>query len=175
MSKTIKKKPKLLMRTGYGLHADRLVYFQKSLMRSVKFPLVVKNEKVFKDFCDKIKNDYLHCVGDFTLIDWWENEQLKQHPYSVFDFWLDSLRAGVVFFDKKNAVKEFLQKVVGIDPRQAFKDYFSQNQTIENFIDLDAAYEKFISSTGSRSGSKDEQQQFISLYRTIVKKEYKYK
>src|SRR3989344_1567313 len=176
MSKIAKKKPKLLMRTGYGLHTDRLVYSQKSLIRSIKFPLVVKDELFFKDFCAKIKADYLNCVGGLALIDWSKNEQSGRHHYSVFDFWLDSLRAGVVFFDKKESVKEFLRKeVTGVDRRQAFKDYFSQNTEIEKFIDLDGAYEKFISSTGARVGSKDEKKQLVSLYRSIVKQEYKYK
>lgn len=115
------------MRTGYGLHADRLSFSRKPAIRSVKFPLEVKDQKVFDDFCGKIQHDYINCVGDINLADWYENEYLVKKPtYSVFDFWLDSLRAGFIFAPSPKKLKRILKVFSSTDEDTKDKTFFNR-------------------------------------------------
>lgn len=168
-----KKPPAREARTGYGLHADRLSFWRKPAIRSVKFPLVVKDKKVLDDFCGEIQHDYINCVGDLTFSDWYENVHLAKKPtYSVLDFWLDSLRTGVVFFPKENDVRDFLETHRGNNPKNAFRKHLFQDDVMEHYIDFDKAYQE-ATKKNSRPGQKSKKEQLEAFYRRVVKKEFR--
>lgn len=84
--------------TGYSLHLKRIDFSGGKATRAVKYPIDCKDKKHLKNLADHIFSDYQAIVGDFNINDWIRNKEKKKHPYSLFDFWLDSLKAGVVFF-----------------------------------------------------------------------------
>ncbi|MCY4047870.1 MAG: type V CRISPR-associated protein Cas12d [Candidatus Dadabacteria bacterium] len=108
--------------TGYSLHLKRIDFSGGKATRAVKYPIDCKNKKHLKNLADHIFSDYQAIVGDFNINDWIKNKEKEKHPYSLFDFWRDSLRAGVVFFpnaaelidrfnpDIKESIKRQVQK-----------------------------------------------------------------
>jgi hypothetical protein len=89
-------------RTGYRLQLARLRRTGKEGVRSFKFPLMsdASDSSDFAAFAQRIETDYRNLVGPLNLSDWYENEQRGGGHYSLADFWLDSLRMGVIFAHK---------------------------------------------------------------------------
>lgn len=154
-----KTKPRFA-KTGYGLHVARLVYTGKESIRSFKIPLKNKNQAVFNEFVGKIKNDYINQVGLLNLSDWCEYRQRKQGHYSLADFWLDSLRAGVIFAPSINQMNEIISS-----KRESFVSTFRQtNPQACDVIDVNKLFTGIISKTGQRKTKGKTRDDFIKSF-----------
>ena len=77
---------------GYRLHNRRFRFTHKQGIRTIKFPLE-GSEELKKKISQGIKSDYEALYGPLNLSSYVAS---KEH-YSLKDFWVDSLRAGVIF------------------------------------------------------------------------------
>ncbi|PIP58309.1 MAG: hypothetical protein COX02_00930, partial [Candidatus Vogelbacteria bacterium CG22_combo_CG10-13_8_21_14_all_37_9] len=157
-------------KTGYSLQIERLSYTGKEGMRSFKIPLENKNKEVFDEFVKKIRNDYISQVGLLNLSDWYEHYQEKQEHYSLADFWLDSLRAGVIFAHKETEIKNLISKIRG---DKSIVDKFNasikkKHADLYALVDIKALYD-FLTSD-ARRGLKTEEEFFNSKRNTLFPK-----
>lgn len=100
--------------TGYRLHKERLLFSGGDVVRTIKFPLVSfdqESEEV-KDFLRKFEEaviaDDLRIRGDLNINDYLSYTAKDNRPYTLFDFWEDSLLAGVIWMPKTSELIDFL-------------------------------------------------------------------
>ncbi|MBU1017279.1 MAG: type V CRISPR-associated protein Cas12d/CasY [Patescibacteria group bacterium] len=93
--------------TGYTLHNKRLEYTGKSAIRSIKYPLKPPTQEELDSFSEKIVWDYEHLVGPLNISSYNKNPNM----YSLVDFWIDSLRAGVIWQSKSNLLINLVRKL----------------------------------------------------------------
>ncbi|GIW59865.1 MAG: hypothetical protein KatS3mg087_0931 [Patescibacteria group bacterium] len=111
--------------TGYKLHLKRIQLSQQSVLRSIKFPVSSSDDKLNTQFFDAIRHDSLHLTGPLNLSDWLQNSNI----YSLLDFWIDSLRAGIIFFPRT----------------QDFTDYLTGEATMQSYFQhLKPPFDKII-------------------------------
>ena len=91
---------------GYRVHRSRFAHSSRVGMRTIKFPL--KPEKN-KDLIESIKHDYVEAFGPLQIIDYVENKN-----YSLIDFYMDSLRAGVVLFHSDAKCRDFVDSLTDV-------------------------------------------------------------
>ncbi len=155
------------LRTGYRLHTDRLLHTGKEGMRSFKFPLKNKNQTEYNLFIEKVQRDYITQVGLLNLTDWLSAQESKKDTYSIADFWLDSLRAGVIFSHKDAEIKALIQKINKQEPKNILfrKKLEAIEPELFEVVDPDKLYEFFISN--KRPGDKTPQEIFLSNRNTL--------
>ena len=156
-------------RTGYNLHTARFLYSGKSGIRSFKFPLVAdrESEVAFNVLADKIQSDYINQVGLVNFADWKECDDADQESYSLADFWLDSLRAGVIFASSYNEMNEFLGFYnSGQNKLNEFiKKFKEANLTDQSLIDAGKFYDGIILGTGIRkTAGKSTSEVFVKSF-----------
>ncbi len=134
---------------GYNLHKKRIDYSSGSIVRSVKIPIDEKNltlnqKNLLEEIKKSIIKDDLKVRGDVNLNDYLEFTSKNQITYSLIDFWVDSLKAGVIWQEKSNQLVDFINKkilkkdVIDIILESAsdeFKCFFDlSNQDLKKFI-----------------------------------------
>ncbi len=97
--------------TGYRLHLRRFAYSGKTGMRSIKFPVTYGDESKDREFAEHIISGYNAQVGALNISTWLAARKQETGTYSLLDFWLDSLRAGVIFAPSVARLREKLIKV----------------------------------------------------------------
>jgi len=134
--------------TGYSLHNKRLEYTGKSSIRSIKYPLIPNNWQIYHSFCDDIINDYERINGAVNITTYAKNPKI----YSLFDFWIDSLRTGVIFRESANSLKNSLEKLRS--KKSTAKISFDLMKVpAKKKLDSELFINKFVLSTGVRSTS----------------------
>lgn len=99
--------------TGYRLHTERFRHTGKSGIRTFKLSLKTEKSELFDTFFENIKNDHEGQLGATNITTWMENEVADSPSYSLLDFWLDSIRAGVVFAPNPTVLNKLLSVVSG--------------------------------------------------------------
>ena len=94
--------------TGYQLHTERLRHTGKSGIRTFKLPLKTNDQELFGNFFENIKHDHEGQIGATNITTWTEEQKSSRQIYSLLDFWLDSVRAGVVFASSSAELNELL-------------------------------------------------------------------
>ncbi len=160
----MKQKPRNA-KTGYALQTERLLYTGKDGMRSFKIPLKNENKEVFNSFVNKVKSDYIAQVGNVNLSDWYQNQ--NDEVYSLADFWLDSLRAGVIFSKKSEEIKILITKINNTGTKfDKFKAILSESHSELNaLVDVNALF--LYLTSGGRPGDKTEDQLFSAVRNTL--------
>ncbi len=168
-------------RTGYTLQIARLLYSEKESTRCFKFPLVIdnKHQATFDEFADKIHDDYVNQVGLINFADWKDYHDDHRKHYSLSDFWVDSLRVGIIFAHKDAEMKRIINHLNGKQTSQdkVIKVIKSKYPKLANLVDHNAFYEFCVSS--SRPGNKNKKElvrtlqnalfpRFRNEYNTIV-------
>lgn len=98
--------------TGYRLHKERLLFSGGQVVRTIKYPLVLLNQtsqksnEFLKEFEKGIIEDDLKVRGNLNLNDYLKNKD----SYTLFDFWKDSLKAGVIWMPKPKDLIDFLNQ-----------------------------------------------------------------
>ncbi len=110
-----KKKTKVKAITGYRLHAKRLKHTGSESIRSVKFPLIGKEDKLLW-LADVIRHDYQNMMGDINFSAWLSSKQNNKETYSVLQFWLDSIKAGMLFANSESALYQRAYKLSPLPP-----------------------------------------------------------
>jgi len=146
------KKTKHFGQTGYALHKSRLVYTGKEAIRSIKFPLKSTSQVKLDDFANKVISDYSLIQGATNINEYLTEYQNAQHSYSLIDFWVDSLRAGVVFAKTPAALTDFLHVVYQrtSPSRLAFDQMY---KSLRSKLDYELFLQKIILSTGIRKSA----------------------
>ncbi len=84
---------KYLGKTGYTLHAKRAEYVGGKIKRTIKYPLRTQDQELFNSLSGAIHHDSIYLDGIGNIDQYLSHQKV----YSLLDFWLDSLRAGVIF------------------------------------------------------------------------------
>ncbi|MGH7141345.1 MAG: type V CRISPR-associated protein Cas12d/CasY [Minisyncoccia bacterium] len=170
------RKKKRLVPTGYKLHAMRLAYSGGDATRTIKYPLVPfsdKAESSFEKFVKNVRIDSVAMMGDLQFSDWIKNEAADAHPYSLADFYLDSLRAGVIFApDKERAIQDVLAVYTSGGKRAEFEETFSKKYPkLTAWVDMDVIYKFFFSDSRTKTNKIFKQEtpktildEFLSLF-----------
>ena len=136
------------MKKGYNLHISRLGYIADTVvMRTFKFPLVkVLPSKKKKDFSnvpqelvEAIIHDDLYLRGISNPVDY-VNYVVRQRRdiYSLIDLWVDSLKAGAIFFKDAKSLRIFVAELYGNDNftklLPGLADYFEINEFLQKIV-----------------------------------------
>lgn len=136
----------LNMQKGYNLHKKRIDLLNGEILRTIKYPLKPLNEnseKNKKQFELQIINDDLKIRGDLNLNDYLNYTFKNNHIYNLFDFWIDSLKCGVIWQPSFNNLKNLIEKIylnktiseeIFDNSIPEIKKFFDKNKFIENFI-----------------------------------------
>ena len=126
MSKNQKSKKSNL--AGYRLHNARLMFSGGNSIRTIKLPLVPygvkgrgkkekrqdaikrihaesRSDKLFKAVTESVRSDYRSMYGPLNINDY----QRDKDMYSLKDFWIDSLKAGVIFAESPSKVEKIIK------------------------------------------------------------------
>lgn len=160
------KAVKYLGQTGYTLHASRFSYTGMGAMRSIKFPLYHSERKVYDTFCQQIISDYKLVQGATNL----ESFLVDEQSYSLIDFWVDSLRAGVVFQIKESQMSDFLRIHYKMKDKleEAFKN---MDKSLREKLDYQAFKKKILLSSGLNP--KSELPSFLACFKSELRKDEK--
>jgi hypothetical protein len=98
---------------GYRLHRERILFSGGQVIRTIKFPLAPLNPSeetalFLKDFERTTIADDLKIRGDLNINDYLAYTAEGKPLYTLFDFWVDSLRAGVIWMPKGTKLIDFL-------------------------------------------------------------------
>lgn len=143
--------------TGYRLHKDRILFSGGEIVRTIKFPLIANNNISFSDILEKFKNKVIAddkiIRGDINLNDYLEYSHKNKKIYTLFDFWLDSLRAGVIWGDKGATLNSY--KELFFPNNSLIKDKIWENacDEIKKFFDKDKFYDEFLTKEQLRSNT----------------------
>lgn len=88
--------------TGYRLHKNRVLFSDGEIIRTVKYlikPFVSSEENLryIEKFTQDVVNDDLRIRGDVNLNDYLDYTLKGNAHYTLLDFWVDSLKAGVIW------------------------------------------------------------------------------
>lgn len=124
--------------TGYRLHKERLLFSGGEVIRTVKYPLVSpknsseETKQFLKKFEDAVIADDLKIRGDLNLNDYLAYTAAGKTSYTLFDFWVDSLKAGVIWKQKPKELIDFLStKAIDLIWEKAsgsITNYFEKNK-----------------------------------------------
>lgn len=125
--------PKRHDNAGYRLHKERIIFSGGQIIRTIKYPLKpLNNSQENQDFFNKIKElviaDDLKIRGDINLNDYLNYSDKKIDCYSVLDFWVDSLKAGVIWSSDATRLIELIRQINNVD--SPIDRIWSQSTTI---------------------------------------------
>lgn len=147
---------------GYRLHLKRILYSGGTITRSIKFLLSSTNEKQKKqleNFCQKLYSDDLKVRGIINLND--INLSFKEKSYDLAEYWIDSLKAGVIWQPNSLSLINLVKKIYRLETT-AERIYSLAKKEVKEFFDKEKFIQEIILSTPKRSTSKN--QPFITLY-----------
>ena len=134
--------------TGYRLHFKRILFSGGEIVRTIKFPLSStslssgKNDLI-NNFESQLINDDLKIRGDVNLNDYLIYEFSSKPIYTLFNFWIDSLKSGIVWADKPASLIDFINEfylikspydLVWERATEEFKKYFDKKSFKEILI-----------------------------------------
>jgi len=108
--------------TGYRLQTKRLSHTGKSGIRTFKLPLKTDDRELFDTFFADIRHDHERQLGATNITSWLDSKRNDRDCYNLLDFWLDSLRAGVVFAPKASALNQLLAQLSGSSVDEQVKE-----------------------------------------------------
>ncbi|MCS6789154.1 MAG: hypothetical protein NZ484_01120, partial [Patescibacteria group bacterium] len=97
---------------GYNLHKKRIDLVSGNIIRTIKYPLKPISNSFNLDIIEeKIIHDDLKIRGDVNLNDFLKYSFQNNKIYTLIDFWLDSLRAGVIWQPSKESLINLVEKI----------------------------------------------------------------
>ena len=139
--------------SGYKVHLERLLFAaDTSTVRTFKFPLVpvdlfnqlretTDSSQVLSRLIAAIKHDDLYLRGPSNLVDYLKFKNSK--IYSLIDFWLDSLRLGIVFMPSTASLMDFVTSIK--KGKSIFSQIFEEaDSRIQQFFKPDKFIEEII-------------------------------
>ncbi|MGB9911346.1 MAG: type V CRISPR-associated protein Cas12d/CasY [Microgenomates group bacterium] len=99
---------------GYRLHKERILFSGGAIIRTIKYPLVPltptqETKEFLKKFEEAVISDDLKIRGDLNLNDYLVYTALGKTPYTLFDFWKDCLKAGVIWMPTSSELIVFIR------------------------------------------------------------------
>jgi hypothetical protein len=99
--------------SGYRLHKERILFSGRDIIRTIKYPLIpLEEDEASKDFFEKLQEAIIHddlkVRGDLNLNDYLQYSAKNNPIYTLFDFWVDSLKYGVIWMPKSSELIDFL-------------------------------------------------------------------
>lgn len=128
-------------------------------MRSIKLPVVPHSESsvpTYEKFIANVRADCVHLMGPLQWSDWLHGEQIGNQPHSLSDFYLDSLRAGIVFAaDAARSVQDVLAPYApGASKRTLFTARVRERHPeLAACVDIDALYKFCFSDSRTKTGA----------------------
>ncbi len=128
---------------SYKIHIKRLKTTKGETTRSIKFLLKPVNQTdAYEKIIENFVNDDHKVRGIANLID-----IKSENQYSLLDFWVDTLKCGIVFQSKGKKIRYFIQSIRGKKTMEEIifdqadekiKNYFKKVDFIKNIIISDA-------------------------------------
>lgn len=103
--------------TGYHLHASRIHFSGGEIVRTVLFPIrpISFDDQYGKEYLEKFTQGIIHddrlVRGPMNLPDYLDVVQGRKQYYTLFDFWTDSLRCGVIWMPTPADLGAFIARV----------------------------------------------------------------
>ncbi|MYE38459.1 MAG: hypothetical protein F4X82_03000 [Candidatus Spechtbacteria bacterium SB0662_bin_43] len=122
-----------------------------------------KSNEFFQDFVQSVRSDYENMYGSLNLKSYMDNST----RYSLKDFWIDSLRAGVTMHHNVAKRNDVLKIVEGTadksDSRQKEKMMKINRDFFEN-LDFQKFKKEFILKSGKRKGANVERERIMGSF-----------
>lgn len=156
---------------GYRLHLERIIYSGGEITRSIKYLLASysdsqKNKELLNNFSQDLYNDDLKIRGCLNLNDLVNNNQI----YNLADFWIDSLRAGVIWQSSASSLIDLIKRL-NHQETIGEKIFNNANERIKRFFNSEKFIKEIILSEPKRISSK--KQAFYNSLFDILKDEFK--
>ncbi|MCX7928235.1 MAG: type V CRISPR-associated protein Cas12d [Patescibacteria group bacterium] len=131
-----KKSDKSKVLTGYKVHKERILLSGGTIIRSIKYPIKPFSESPeasdsLAKLKDSIISDDLKIRGDVNLNDYLECTSNGNQLYTVFDFWIDSLKAGVIWQPDSKSLLDLVNspfEQIWQNVDQRIKDFFDKEK-----------------------------------------------
>lgn len=134
---------------GYRLHKQRVLFSGGEIIRTIKYPIYPlsnnpQQQILFENFKKLVIQDDLKIRGDLNLNDYINYTYKNNHFYTLFSFYFDSLKAGVVWAPTSSALIDFINVLYpsiaspinkiwdNADPK--IRDFFDKESFIKNVI-----------------------------------------
>lgn len=156
---------------GYRLHLKRILYSGGTITRSIKFLLSSTNEKQKKqveNFCQKLYSDDLKVRGIINLND--INLSFKEESYDLAEYWIDSLKAGVIWQPNSLSLINLVKKIYRLETT-AERIYSLAKNEVKEYFDKEKFIQEIILSTPKRSTSK--KSAFYNTLWNLLKPDFK--
>lgn len=154
---------------GYRVHLNRVNLAKGKITRTIKYPLISPpslSPDSLVNFFEKIVFDDQKTRGIGSVADYLQT----QDEYNLFDFWVDSLRSGVIFQPTRKKLIHFLCQVFDI-PSPAEVIFTQADERIRTFFDKGKFIEQVILSDPVRITLSREK--FRQRLIDILKDDYK--
>ena len=163
-------------RTGYRLHGQRLAFSSKRAIRTIKFPLgrwdegnnAILLEGDVLDFAGKIKYDYNHLYGSLNITTYKEFEKSGNSLYSLKDFWVDCLRAGMIMRPTNMKLSNDLRIYDGSIQDLDKKQRGILNKDFLKIIDFEKFKHEFILQGSKRFNKKTTEQSLFNKIKGCI-------
>ncbi len=156
--------------SGYKIHLQRILYSGGTITRAFKFPLTQNCQgknyyAVPDDLIKAIEHDDLYIRGPVNLNDYLDPN--KRQTYTIIQFWVDSLKAGVIWMPKAGELVKFVNQIYGINPAERIWE--KAKPEIRKFFAKESFIDGVILNTGFRKTDPDRlRRRFLNL----LKQEY---
>lgn len=156
---------------GYKIHIKRIKKTFGEIIRTIKYPIsnkFINNKETENQLFSSFINDDQKVRGISNIIDFYQN----LNNYNLLDFWVDSLRAGIIFQPTSKTLINFVKKIK--NEKTISEEIFdnSDNKIRKYFKKIDFI-DNIILSDPKRSGSS--KMGFYNNLFELTKDEYKNK
>lgn len=164
---------------GYRLHKNRVLFSGGEIIRTIKYPLVPydNNNRQQQEFYEKFKKevikDDLTIRGDLNLNDYLSYTDSNQPVYTLFDYWIDSLRAGVIWVSKTAEIHHLIFRLYPDVPSVVNKVWENTDERIKKYFNKELFIEKIILSDPLRNSTTRDS--FKNRLISYLKEEFKKK
>lgn len=134
---------------GYRIHRERILFSGGTVTRSIRFPLqpwqeTPETKQIKRRFEQAVIADDLKVRGDLNLPDFLVYTQQGKSPYTLADFWVDSLRAGVVWADGSAQLVDLIANLYTGENRIYRKIFVSIPEEFRRHFETEKFIEKLI-------------------------------
>lgn len=144
---------------GYRLHKERVIFSGRVIIRTIKFPLVPldktnpQSQILLTNLKKAIISDDLRVRGDLNLNDYINYSYKNNSPYTLFNFYLDSLKAGVIWAPSSSGLIDCIDTLYQLKTSPINKIWENADQKIKDFFDKEL-FREIIISDPLRKGKK---------------------
>ncbi|GAB4219142.1 MAG: hypothetical protein Fur009_3810 [Candidatus Microgenomates bacterium] len=152
---------------GYKIHIKRINQSNGEIIRTIKYLLTPINQNNSQEiFFSNFIFDDLKVRGISSITDFIKHNS----NYDLFDFWIDTLKAGVIFQPTKKSLEYFI-KVIKNEKNDAELIFDKSNEIIKKYFKKEDFIQNIILSNAKRTTSR--KSAFLNELFKMIKDEFK--